>query len=166
MRTHSMGVIHCSALIFVLLALVAAAFANDGRDFAGSYSITNIDPAMTQSSFGRTGNSDRAAANNLTMTVRVFNLGETGIKQPRFLLIESGPSHLPIGEFTSLNVFPAKSEIILTGQFVVSGAEVKNWSNRRASPKVVVLYTDVNGRSVRQNVQLSRQRLPANASGE
>ncbi len=78
-------------------------------------------------------------------------------------LLESG-SHSLMGEFSAVKQLPAKHDVIVSGQFTVSKREFQNWS-RHGSPEVVVMYS-ASGRTLRQNVQLSRRPMLPPATAE
>jgi hypothetical protein len=143
----------------LVLALVLSSFAKDGRDFAGFYAVSNVIEASDNA-----GKTDRTAKVEVTLAVQVFNNGD--IKAPVLALLESGPSHAMLGEFGAVKVLPAKHDVIVSGNFTMSKEAFQGWSRRGAGPKVVVMYRDDAGRTLRENVQLSRRPMLPAATGE
>jgi hypothetical protein len=129
----------------LLLCLVLAALAKDGRDFAGYYALSNV--------------SEQGDKVEFTMTVQVSNYSDLGdIKSPVIALLEGG-SHAKLGEFSAVKTMPANRDVTVSGEFTVSKMEFQSWS-KHGSPQVVVIYED-SGRTLRQHVQLSlRPMLP------
>lgn len=149
--------------VFVfVLAFVLSSFAKDGRDFAGFYAVSNVIEASDNA-----GKTDRTAKVEVTLAVQVFNNSDLGdIKAPVLALLESGPSHAMLGEFGAVKVLPAKHDVIVSGNFTMSKEAFQGWSRRGAGPKVVVMYRDDAGRTLRENVQLSRRPMLPAATGE
>jgi hypothetical protein len=146
----------------LVLCLALAAQAKDGRDFAGFYALSNVTEAGDNG-----GKADRTATVEVTLTVQVFNYSDLGdIKAPVLALLESGPSHALLGQFGAVKVLPAKHDAIVSGHFTVSKEAFQSWSRRGGSPKVVVIYQDESGRTLRENVQLSRRPMLPPATAE
>jgi hypothetical protein len=149
-------------VLLLVLALALPSFAVDGRDFAGFYAVSNVAEAG-----GNEGKTDRTATVEVTLTVQVFNYSDLGdIKAPVLALLESGPSHARLGEFGAVKVLPSKHDAIVSGRFTVSKEVFQSWSRRGGSPKVVVMYQDEAGRTLRENVQLSRRPMLPPATTE
>jgi hypothetical protein len=135
--------------------LAAVALAKDGRDFAGFYAVTNVhdlgDPQDSSIA------ADRTAKVELALTVQVQNNSDLGdLKEPVLALLGAG-THLELGRFTPIKLLPAGRDVIVSGQFTVTREEFKIWSLRGAGPRVVMIYQDPSGRTLRQTVQLSRR---------
>jgi|SRR5580658_2969143 hypothetical protein len=144
---------HSFVLLCLALCLVLVAQAKDGRDFAGFYAFTNVTQAEDN-----VAQPDRGATVGVTLTVQIFNYSDLGdIKAPVLALLESGPSHALLGEFGTVKVLPARHDVIVSGHFTVPKEAFESWSRRGGSPKVVVIYRDAAGRTLRQNVQLLRR---------
>jgi hypothetical protein len=147
--------IFCFCVFCLALCLAAVTLAKDGRDFAGFYAVTNVhdlgDPQDTSIA------ADRNATVELTLTVQVQNNSDLGdLKGPVLALLGAG-THLELGRFTPIKLLPAGRDVIVSGQFTVTREEFKIWSVRGAGPKVVMIYQDPSGRTLRQTVQLSRR---------
>ena len=153
---------HNFVLPCLVLCLALVAQAKDGRDFAGFYALSSVTQAE-----GKGAEADRAATVGVTLTVQIFNYSDLGdIKAPVLALLESGPSQALLGKFGAVKVLPAKHDVIVSGHFIVPKEAFQSWSRRGGSPKVVVMYRDAVGRTLRQNVQLSRRPMLPPATAE
>src|SRR5580693_3084022 len=97
------SVIGTSLAILILSAVTLTA--KDGRDFAGSYSFTEVQ--------------EQGNAVQLTLHVRMFNYSGTDIKDPVVTLRE-GPSGVGLlGSFPAVKTWYKNRQVELSQQFTV-----------------------------------------------
>jgi hypothetical protein len=137
-----------SGLIFVslMIGVIAAvpAFAKNGRDFAGFYSVSNVAEQGDQMA--------------ITLRVQVFNNSDADVKQA-VLTLRQNPGG-PLGTFQPVKLWRNHGEVRLTQQFVVSKPEFESW-HKGAQPAVLVVTRDENGQRHDRYVRLSvRPALP------
>jgi hypothetical protein len=133
------SVIGTSLAIFLLSAV--ALTAKDGRDFAGSYSFTEVQ--------------EQGNTVQLTLHVRMFNYSGTDIKDPVVTLRE-GPSGVGLlGSFPAVKTWYKNRQVELSQQFTVPKSDYQDWLRPPAQPNVVIIYQDANGQTWQKGVQMS-----------
>jgi hypothetical protein len=129
----------CLALLFLV---ILTASAKNGRDFGGSYSVSNV---VEQG--------DQAV---VTMRVQLFNYSGTDLKKAVVTLRPFHAGPVPSSEFKAVNVWPKRGEVRLTQQVVISRRELATWRNG-AQPPLFVVYRDASGHRWERYVQLSNR---------
>lgn len=130
------------ALVLICAGLVAGAprvAAVDGRDFAGTYSLADV----TQGSDTTT----------LTFSMRVFNYSDGDIANATVTLEDSGQPGQTYATFTGVGI-ALNDSAQLSSQATVATAEVERW-NQGTPPKVTIQFTDGNGESRVEGVELA-----------
>jgi hypothetical protein len=129
------------ALALVLLTALAS-LAKDGRDFAGSYSLTNVTEQNNEV--------------KLTLTVQVFNNSDADIQQASLVLHQSGPGMTVQGAFPPVKVFRNRTDVRLSHEFTVPREEYHRWQNGM-EPRLMVHFMGANGIEQRRTIQLARR---------
>jgi len=137
-RIHQLAVL---GVAFVLLAALVA-FARDGRDFAGYYSLTDV--------------TEQSTAVKLTLTLQLFNYSDADIKQASVVLHQSGPGILIHGSYPILKVFRNQTDVRMSQEFTVPREEYMRWQNGM-EPRLMVHFKGANGIEQRRSIQLSRR---------
>ena len=133
------------ALKFSIFLLVAAlslfpmsGFAKDGRDFAGSYNVSNVVEQGDQMVF--------------TLQVHLFNYSDADLKQAVVTLRASHPG-APLAEFHPVKLWRNRTEVKLAQQVVVPRHEFELW-HKGTQPALFVVYHDANGQRWERFAQL------------
>ena len=128
-------------LTLVLLTALAT-LAKDGRDFAGSYSLTNVTEQKNDVKF--------------TLTVQVFNNSDADIKQASLVLHQSGPGMAVHGTFPPVKMFRNRTDVLLSQEFTISSEEYRRWQNGM-EPRLMVHFMGANGIEQHRTIQLARR---------
>lgn len=116
-------------LVAALLLLPIAGLAKDGRDFAGTYNVSN---AVAQG--------DQML---LTLQVHLFNHSDADLKQAVVTL--HAPHAAPaLAQFQPVKVWRNHGEIKLAQQVVVPRREFESWQ-KGSQPALFVVYHDATG---------------------
>jgi hypothetical protein len=129
-------------LVTVLLLLPIAGWAKDGRDFAGYYSLTDVNEQSSQV--------------KLTLTIQIFNYSNADIKQASLVLHQSDPGMAVEGAFPAVKVFRNQTDVRLSQEFTIPSHEYWRWQNGM-TPRLMVHFMGANGIEQRRSIQLSRR---------
>jgi len=133
-RTSLMG----AALSILLLGTVTA---KDGRDFAGSYGVTNVQ--------------EQGDVVHLMLHVRLYNNSDADIKGAVVILRE-GPTGVSLrGSFPTVKVWQKSHGVQLSQEFTVPKREYEDWMQPPAQPNVVVIFQDASGHTWQRTAQLA-----------
>jgi hypothetical protein len=136
---------NASSRSFLLMAILLAVSiapgvrADDGRDFAGFYELTDV--------------VDRGVDVSLTLTVRIFNYSGGDVTSARVIVDDSLLPGRDYGSFPPIDLGYLASGRI-AGSFVVSGLEYQSWDG--SAPRLSVEFIDSNGQPVRRSIELLR----------
>lgn len=134
-RTFVMGV---GLGILLLSALTATA--RDGRDFAGIYSLSSVQPQ-----------GDNVL---LTLHVKLSNYSGADISGAIVTLMKGHPEAGLRGSFPTVKTWRKGQAVKLSAQFTIPKREFETWSHQPAQPDVVILYQDANGQTWQRGAQL------------
>jgi hypothetical protein len=138
-----MGIRKHGVLGLALVLLTAlASLAKDGRDFAGSYTLTKVTEQNNEV--------------KLTLTVQVFNNSDADIRQASLVLHQSGPGMAVHGAFPPVKLFRDHTDVLLSQEFTVPSVEYHRWQNGM-EPRLMVHFTGANGIEQRRTIQLARR---------
>lgn len=135
-RTVRGVIVLSGALLFT--ALLAAA--KDGRDFAGFYSLTDVDEQDGQV--------------RVTLNLQLFNYSDADI-QGAVVVVREAAGVTEFGRFAAIRVWRNGHDVVLSRTLTVPRAEYERWSTRR-QPGVCIAYTDHGGQEWTQTAQLNR----------
>lgn len=95
------------------LGSISIAAAKQGRDFAGTYQLSNISEAGNQV--------------HVTITLKVFNYSGADIRNSGVALFSSDPNHEAIGAFPVVKLFSNSRSATLVQEFTVPKTEFQRW---------------------------------------
>lgn len=146
MKRILVGLLTLAAVAWLPAAGPVLVEAEDGRDFAGLYDVTDVVEVGDQMS--------------LTLTVRVFNFSGADVAGAR-VLVERWPwPGDPHGEFPPMDI-AYRRHAQITGSFLVPKQEYDAWPD--GAPPLMVEFVDGEGRTMRRSVELIR--LPLGDGG-
>jgi hypothetical protein len=140
-----------AALVVLLLAAAIHSFAKDGRDFAGSYRITQATPHEDQMI--------------LTFEARLQNNSGADLKQAVVTIHPSRPAPAPLAQFQPVKAWKNHAHVTLTQQLTVSKFEYDRWL-KGSQPALMVIYHDANGQRWERFAQVSRRPGPASQTSQ
>jgi len=141
--TVSMRIMAGLFAIFLLTSL--SAFAKDGRDFAGYFSVGDVSPDGDQV--------------RLTLNLQVFNYSAADVRQAVIKVHGSGPGLAVHGEFRPIKLLANNREIKLRQQLTVPRHEYERWENG-VKPSLFMVYQDAAGHHWERSIELSRRPPP------
>jgi hypothetical protein len=124
--------------LFLLTAITATA--RDGRDFAGIYSLTNVQQS--------------GDTVHLTLHLRLSNNSDADIKGAIVTLMQDSPLVALRGSFPTVQLWRKNQAVKLSGQFTISKREYEDWSRAPGQPNIVILYQDASGRTWQKGAQM------------
>jgi len=127
------------------LGSISIASAKQGRDFAGTYQLSNISDAGNQV--------------HVTITLKVVNYSGADIRNSGVALFSSDANHQAIGAFAVVKLFPNSRLTTLVQDFTVSKAEFQRWQ-AGAHPNFGFVSQDPNGAIRTSNVEVIRDNEP------
>lgn len=127
-------------LLCLGLSLSVPSLARYGRDFAGTYQVTNV--------------SGTATSVHLTLTVKIVNYSGANISNGAVALYDQQPKPAPLGGYPAIPLFQSRQMVTLTGQFDVPRAEYEHWKIG-GQPNLLFL-SQGNGMVRMRSIQLSR----------
>ena len=131
-----------SAVVSILVLVVAgAAFASQGRDFAGPFALGTASPSNGQVT--------------LNFSVRVYNYSGVDVSAATVTLQCQEQPNQVHATFNSVAI-AATSSVKLLAQVTISQTEYDQWQRGRA-PDLFIAYTDSSGASQRRKVELTPQ---------
>jgi len=132
-------------LLFAALSLFPIlGLAKDGRDFAGSYSVSNVVEQGDQMV--------------LTFQVHVFNYSDADLKQAVVTLRASHPG-AALAQFHPVKLWRNRTEVKLAQQVIIPRHEFELWQ-KGTQPALFVVYQDSNGQRWERFAQLSSRPGP------
>jgi|HubBroStandDraft_1064217.scaffolds.fasta_scaffold62692_2 hypothetical protein len=134
-----------AAALLATLLLATVCTAKDGRDFAGSYTLTNI-----------AGQDGQVHA---TLTLQLFNYSGDDLKQAVVVVRSSEPGAGVLGTSAPIAVWASGASVTISQQVTVQRDEFERWGGRR-QPAVVVVYRDGHGEWQRTAQVNRRPTLP------
>ena len=124
----------------VLLFGGITATAKDGRDFAGTYSLSSVQP--------------QGANVLLTLRVKLSNYSGADISGAVVTLMKGHPEVGLRGSFPTVKTWRKGQAVKLSAQFTIPKRELETWSHQPAQPDVVIIYQDANGQTWQRGAQL------------
>jgi hypothetical protein len=139
MRASSLvGAAFVTVCAFSLLVAFQAV-AENGRHFAGNYSVSNV----TQSGSDST----------LTFSTQVFNYSGSDVANATISLQAFNDPTTVYASFTGVNI-TADGNVRLSSQASVPSSEYDGWQQGNG-PSVVIQFTDNNGNSLTEKVEVA-----------
>jgi hypothetical protein len=143
------------AALFTASVLTSVnAVAKDGRDFAGHYSLTNVN--------------DQGSHVELTLALHLFNNSGADLQQA---VVTVRPSHAGpdvLGTFAPIKLWRSGRDIVVRQQLTIPREQYQRWSTG-TQPSVFIGYSTEDGRQLQRWAQLSRRPIipdiPAPPSG-
>jgi hypothetical protein len=139
MRSMRFSRVCVSALLAALLLTTVTAFAKDGRDFAGSFNLSN---AVEQGDLMR-----------VTMHLQFQNLSKADVKDA-VVMFRQHTGFDMVGESKPIKLLRNRGVAKVSQRFTVSRTEYQYWL-QGTQPTVFVVYRDPKGKKVQQFVQLA-----------
>jgi len=134
------------AAIFAIFHFAAlSAFAQDGREFAGYFSVGDV-----------THDGDFV---HLTLNLQVFNYSSADIRQAVIKVHESGPGLAVHGSFRPIKLLSNKRDIKLRQQLTVPRHEYERWE-MGIKPSLFMVYQDAAGHHWERSIELARRPPP------
>ncbi len=124
------------------LASVSTAAAKQGRDFAGTYQLSNI--------------SEAGNLVHVTITLKVFNYSGADIRNSGVALFSSDANHEAIGAFAMVKLFQNSRSATLVQAFTVPKTEFQRWQ-LGAHPNFGFVSQAPNGAIQTLNVDVMRE---------
>jgi hypothetical protein len=125
--------------ILVLGAIMV--MARDGRDFAGTYRMTDVQ--------------EQGDMVHLTLHLRLYNNSDSDIKGA-IVILRDGPTGVALrGNFPTVKVWPKSHEVRLSQEFTVPKREYEDWLRPPAQPNVVVIYQDAQKQTWHRSAQMA-----------
>lgn len=115
-------------LVAALLLLPIAGLAKDGRDFAGTYNVSNVVEQGDQMV--------------LTLQVHLFNHSDADLKQA-VVTLHARPA-ATLAEFQPVKLWKNHGEVKLAQQVTVPRREFESWQ-KGGQPALFVVYHDATG---------------------
>jgi hypothetical protein len=122
-----------------LLARGPRVTADNGRDFAGTYSVSD--------------ESQAGDATSLTFSMRVFNYSGADVSNATVALEDSDQPGVTYATFPDVSIAPNDSAQF-SAQATLPSVEVARWQ-QGSSPRVTVQFTDGDGQSHTETVELA-----------
>jgi len=122
-----------TALLATLLLTAVCAFAKDGRDFAGRYSIHDV-----------TEQGDKV---QLTLHLTVMNNSDADVKNA-VITLRQNTGLQPAGQTKPIKLLKDRGTVTLSQQFTVSKREYRTWG-RGAGPTMFIAYQAKGGQWLR-----------------
>ncbi len=136
-------------LLASLVLATATAVAKDGRDFAGFYSVTNVNR--------------QGPDIQVVLTLQLFNYSGADIKQAAVTISEAHPGMRMLGTYAPIPIWRNGSSAVMNLHIAVPREEYQRWGARR-QPSVAIIYSDDQGKQWQRTAQISRR--PAIPLGE
>ena len=118
------------------------AFAANGRDFAGNYSVTKIYDSGDQV--------------RVALTLHLVNYSGTDLTEVRVAVDPSQPPMEAFAAFPPVAQWRSRGDLVLAQELTVPLREYNHWRDR-GQPNVSITYADESGREWRAQAQLSRR---------
>jgi len=129
-----------SALLATLLLTAVCAFAKDGRDFAGRYSIHDV--------------TEQGGKVQFTMHLTVMNNSDADVKDA-VITLRQNLGREPAGQTKPIKLLKDHGSATLSQQFAVSKTEFQLWG-RGAGPTMFINY-QAKGSQWSRYIQLARE---------
>jgi len=129
-----------SVVLGTLLLGAITATASGGRDFAGVYSLSNVQLS--------------GDTVHLTLHVRLSNYSNADIKGAIVTLMQGPPAAGLRGSFSTIQLWHKNQEVKLSGQFTISKREYEDWTRAPGQPNIVILYQDATGQTWTKSAQM------------
>ena len=130
----------CAPLAILFLGAIVVT-AKDGRDFAGTYGVTDVQ--------------ELGDMVHLTLHLRLFNNSDADLKGTVVILRE-GPTGMALrGSFPTVKTWQKSHEVRLSQEFTVPKREYEDWLRPPAQPNVVVIYQDAQKQTWQRTAQLA-----------
>ena len=141
---HSVLISRVGAAALLVLSLFATvpAVAKDGRDFAGFYSLTDIN--------------EKADQVQVTLTLQLFNYSGVDLNQVVIHVRQSSPEAAALATFAPIQHWRNGQDVVVSQAFTVGRVEFEQWSTH-GQPNIFVLHSDEDGQTLRQSVQLTQR---------
>ena len=142
MRLTSLSRAALSAAVLAILMLgTLTVSAKDGRDFAGTYAVTDVQ--------------EQGEVVHLTLHLRLFNNSDADIKGAVVILRE-GPTGVALrGSFPTVKVWQKGHDVRLSQEFTVPRQEYEDWMRPPAQPNIFVIFQDANRQTWQRTAQMS-----------
>lgn len=131
-------------LVAALSLFPVSGLAKDGRDFAGSYSVSNV--------------VEQGDEMVLTFQVHLFNYSDADLKQAVVTLRASHPAPA-LAQFQPVKLWRNRTEVKLAQQVVIPRHEFELWQ-KGTQPALFVVYNDSNGQRWERYAQVSSRPGP------
>ncbi len=128
-----------AALLATLLLTTVTAFAKDGRDFAGSYNLSNP--------------REQGDLMRVTLNFQVQNLSDADVKNAVITLRQNTGTVLA-GETKPIKLLRDRGTVKVSQRFIVSRIEYEHWL-QGSQPTVFIVYHDAKGTRWERYVQLA-----------
>jgi hypothetical protein len=137
-----------SVIGFLLLTLLLIApqrvRSTDGRDFTGSYEISNV--------------TEQGDTVRLTLTVHVYNYSDADVAAATVTLQDLLVSATNYGSYPETVSIPDRQSVRLSAEFTVPYQEYDRWQ-RGATPSLRIEYTNVAENPVRRMIELGQGQM-------
>lgn len=130
------GIVVCLSLCAALTSL-----AEDGRDFAAMYEVSNANVGT-----------DTVA---LTLTMRLFNYSRVDVADATVVLEDPSQPNGSFGSIPGVTV-RYREDVRLRADFVISRAEYDAWQQSGGQPKMHIDFTDASGNAVTRAIEMAR----------
>jgi hypothetical protein len=130
------------AALFAATVLPSVTAAKDGRDFAGHYSLTNVN--------------DQGSRVELTLSLHLVNYSGADLQQA---VVTVRPSHAGpgvLGTFAPIKLWRSGRDIVVRQQLTIPREDYHRWS-ASTQPSVFIGYKTEDGRQLQRWAQLSRR---------
>jgi hypothetical protein len=141
MKTRSSSRLVVSSLICLLLCAALTSLAEDGRDFAGSYEVTNV--------------TDLGADIRVTLTVRVFNYSGSDVSNAEVTLEDSLRPGTDYSSYPTQITIADRQSVRISSEFTVSRQEYDYWE-KGSAPSLRIDFQNSEGTAVRRKIEMSR----------
>lgn len=139
MKTRPSSGWFAGIVVCLLLCAALTSLAEDGRDFAAMYEVSNANVGT-----------DTVA---LTLTMRLFNYSRVDVADATVVLEDPSQPNGSFGSITGVAVRYRES-VRLSADFVVSRVEYDAWQ-QGGQPKLHIDFTDANGNSITRTIEMA-----------
>lgn len=137
-RPNSRWIVGIFACLLLCPALTS--LAEDGRDFAAMYEVSNANVGT-----------DTVA---LTLTMRLYNYSRVDVTSGTVVLEDPSQSNGSFGSITGISV-RYREDVRLRADFVISRAEYDAWQ-QGSQPTLHIEFTDADGNSITRPIEMAR----------
>jgi hypothetical protein len=128
-----------TALLATLLLTAVCAFARNGRDFAGFYSVHDV--------------TKQGGNVHLTLNLQVHNNGDADVRNAIVTLRQNTGLNL-VGATKPIKLLRVHDHVNLSQQFTISQREYESWGHHGGSPELSIIYR-ANGKTWERSIQVS-----------